>query len=269
ARETTLTWIGHATMLLQLKGINILTDPQYSERASPFQWTGPRRVVPPGLALDKTPPIHLVIISHDHYDSLDRPSLRKLYARKGGGETTFLVPLGLKRWFEAEGIRRVIELDWWDQYDYRDLKITAVPVQHWSQRRPFERNKTLWAGWVVQSADFRFFFAGDTGYAGIFKEIGSKLGPFDLSAIPIGAYEPRWFMRTFHVNPREAVRIHLDVRSKKSVAMHWGTFPLTDEPLDEPPGKLAEALKELRVPEEAFQVLQHGETLTFPVRSNP
>jgi L-ascorbate metabolism protein UlaG (beta-lactamase superfamily) len=257
----TLTWIGHATVLLQLKGNNILTDPHFSERASPVQWAGPKRVVPPGISLQELPPIHMVVISHDHYDSLDEQTIVKLHQREGGTKTLFLVPLGFKSWFEGLGIKRVIELDWWERHEEADLKITAVPVQHWSKRGLSPRNKTLWAGWVIQANDFRFFFAGDTGYAPHFKEIGHKLGPFDLSAIPIGAYEPRWFMRNYHINPEEALQIHLDVRSKKSVAIHWGTFMLTDEPLDEPPRRLKQAIRENGRSEEEFLILKHGETI--------
>ena len=259
--KITLTWIGHATVLLQLKGKNILTDPHFSERASPVQWAGPKRVVPPGIPLQELPPIHAVVISHDHYDSLDKQTIVKLHQREGGEKTQFFVPLGLKGWFEGLGIKRVIELDWWERHEEADLKITAVPVQHWSKRGLSSRNKTLWAGWVIQANDFRFFFAGDTGYAPHFKEIGRKLGPFDLSAIPIGAYEPRWFMRNYHINPEEALQIHLDVRSKKSVAIHWGTFMLTDEPLDEPPRRLEEAKRENGRPEEEFLIPKHGEII--------
>jgi L-ascorbate metabolism protein UlaG (beta-lactamase superfamily) len=259
--KVTLTWIGHATVLLQLKGKNILTDPHFSERASPVQWAGPKRMVPPGIPLQALPPIHMVVISHDHYDSLDKKTIVKLRQREGGETTRFFVPLGLKSWFEDLGIERVTELDWWDRHEEGDLRVTAVPVQHWSKRGLSPRNKTLWAGWVIQANGFRFFFAGDTGYAPHFKEIGRKLGPFDLSAVPIGAYEPRWFMRNYHVNPEEALQIHMDVRSKKSVAIHWGTFMLTDEPLDEPPRRLQEARRENGRPEEEFLVLKHGEMI--------
>jgi L-ascorbate metabolism protein UlaG (beta-lactamase superfamily) len=259
--KVSLTWIGHATVLLQLKGKNILTDPHFSKRASPVQWAGPQRVIPPGIPLQELPPIHVVVISHDHYDSLDEQTIVQLHQREGGKKTLFLVPLGLKSWFEGLGIKRVIELDWWDNHTEADLKITAVPVQHWSKRGLLSRNRTLWAGWVIQANDFRFFFSGDTGYAPHFREIGDKLGPFDLSAIPIGAYEPRWFMRHHHITPEEAFQIHLDVRSKKSVAIHWGTFMLTDEPLDEPPKRLEEAARENGRSEEEFLILNHGEII--------
>lgn len=259
--KVTLTWIGHATVLLQLDGKNILTDPHFSKRASPLQWIGPKRLIAPGLALNDLPPIDIVIVSHDHYDSLDKETVVKLYERQGGQDTTFFVPVGFKDSFERLGISQVVELDWWDQYDGKDFKIIAVPVHHWSKRHLFAQNKTLWAGWVIQSLDFRFFFCGDSGYTPLFKEIGQKLGPFDLSAIPIGAYEPRWFMRYYHLSPEEAVQVHLDIGSKKSVAIHWGTFILTDEPLDEPPQRLEKARKEKGVPEHEFLVLKHGETI--------
>lgn len=261
--DTTLTWIGHASVLLQLNGKNILTDPQFSERASPVQWAGAKRVIAPGLALRDLPPIHMVVISHDHYDHLDKNSIVKLYEREGGKETLFFVPLGLKAWMNDLGITRVHELDWWDRHEEGAFRITAVPVQHWSKRGFVGRNKTLWAGWVIESGDFRFFFIGDSGYTTTFREIGEKLGPFDLSAIPIGAYEPRWFMKTHHINPEEALQIHSDVRSKKSVAIHWGTFILTDEPLDEPPQRLETAMQEKNIPPDDFLVLKHGETITL------
>lgn len=262
--EITLTWIGHATLLLQINGKNILTDPHFSQRASPVQWAGPRRVVPPGLALGDLPAIDMVVISHNHYDSLDTGSITRLYERDHGPSTTFFVPLGLGRWFRNLGISRVIELDWWDRYEAGGLEIIAVPVQHWSKRLLESANTTLWAGWIIRSNSFRFFFAGDSGYASHFKEIGRKFGPFDLCATPIGAYRPRWFMRAHHMNPAEAVQVHLDVGSKKSVGIHWGTFKLTDEPLDEPPEKLAKARREKNIPEDEFLVLKHGQTIVLP-----
>jgi N-acyl-phosphatidylethanolamine-hydrolysing phospholipase D len=261
--KATLTWIGHATVFLQVDGKNILTDPHFSERASPFQWIGPRRVMPPGVALDELPAIDIVVISHDHYDSLDKGSIMRLYERDGGTSTRFFVPLGLKGWFADLGISNVIELDWWDSYDEDGLVVSAVPVHHWSQRGLSSQNKTLWAGWVIGSPNFRFFFCGDTGYTPLFKEIGSRLGPFDLSAIPIGAYEPRWFMRHHHISPEEAVQVHLDVRSRTSVAIHWGTFILSDEPLDQPPLRLERTLEEKGLPGEAFCVLAHGQTIVL------
>jgi L-ascorbate metabolism protein UlaG (beta-lactamase superfamily) len=259
--KTTLTWIGHATLLFQIEGINILTDPQFSERASPVQWAGPKRVVPPGIELESLPKIHAVIISHDHYDSLDTQTVTKLSERNGGSETIFFVPLGLKSWFARLGINNVRELDWWDEYEFGPLKIIATPMQHWGKRSPFTRNNHLWASWVVLSKNFRIYFGGDSGYSHHFKETGDKFGPFDLAALPIGAYEPRWFMKNHHINPEEALQAHMDIRAKKSVAMHWGTFILTDEPLDEPPERLKKAMEEKVIPEDKFLVLKHGETI--------
>ncbi len=259
--KATVTWIGHATLLLQLNGKNILTDPQFSQRASPFQWIGPQRVVPPGLALEDLPRIDIVVISHDHYDSLDTGTITNLRQRQGGELTTFFVPLGLKKWFQDLGITRVREMDWWDVERLDGLEIIAVPVHHWSKRFFASRNQHLWAGWVIRSNDFSFLFAGDSGYTELFKEIGRRFGPFDLAAIPIGAYEPRWFMRPHHMNPEEAVQVHLDVRSKKSIGIHWGTFVLSDEPLDEPPQRLKQARKEKNLSEGEFVALKHGETI--------
>lgn len=261
---TTATWIGHATLLIQMDGLNILTDPHFSQRASPLQWAGPRRVVAPGIRLEALPAIDFVVISHDHYDSLDTDSIRRLSRRSGGGQTTFVVPLKLKPWFGKLGIGRVVELDWWESCQQPGISLTAVPSRHWSKRTPFSRNTTLWAGWVIRSPAFNFYFCGDSGYdQPMFREIGDRFGPFDLAAIPIGAYEPRWFMQDMHLDPDEAVRVHLDVKAKKSIGVHWGTFILTDEPLDEPPRRLQEAREARHIPADAFVVLRHGETLRF------
>ncbi|WP_455203080.1 MBL fold metallo-hydrolase [Kaarinaea lacus] len=260
---TTATWIGHATIFLQINGVNILTDPQFSQRASPLQWIGPKRAVQPAIAMEDLPNIDYVVISHDHYDSLDKDTILSLQQRAEGESVTFIVPLKLKAWFEDLGINNVVELDWWESYRNDSITITAVPARHWSKRSLFSRNSTLWAGWVVKSDSFNFYFCGDSGYAPLFKQIGDQLGPFDLAAIPIGAYEPRWFMQSKHINPEEAVQVHKDLRAKQSIAIHWGTFVLTDEPLQEPPRRLGKALQDQGVAPEAFLVLQHGQTLRF------
>ncbi|HKI98743.1 MAG TPA: MBL fold metallo-hydrolase [bacterium] len=258
--EPTLTWIGHDTLLLQVCGVNVLTDPQFSERASPLAFLGPRRKVPPALVPAELPHIEVVLISHNHYDHLDRDSVRALQAQQGG-PPRFVVPLGMRDWLAGEGIPGAVEQDWWEHTDYLGLRIHEVPAQHFSQRTPWDRNRVLWGGFVVEHPRLRFYFAGDTGYAPHFGEIGERLGPIDLAALPIGAYEPRWFMRTMHINPAEAVRAHQDLRARQSVAMHWGTFELTDEPMDEPPRALAEALAADGVPPERFRVMGIGETL--------
>lgn len=257
--EPTLTWIGHATFLLQLGGVNILTDPHLTERASPLSFAGPKRVTPPGLTFEQLPHVDAVVISHNHYDHLDRGTVQRL-AAQAGGPPRFFVPLGLKAWMAGEGIQNVTELDWWQASELDGVRFTLAPVQHWSARSLNDRNETLWGGWVVEHPQFRFFFAGDTGYSADFKDIGARFGSFDLAALPIGAYEPRWFMQVMHINPEEAVQIHRDLRARHSVAMHWGTFVLTDEMLDEPPRKLAEARAAAGISPEAFFLMQHGET---------
>ena len=254
-----LTWIGHATFLLQLDGLNILTDAHLTERASPFGFTGPARVVPPAIALHELPHVHAVVISHNHYDHLDLGSVKHL-SRQAGGSPTFFVPLGLRAWFAGHGMHRVVELDWWDRAEHAGLAFHLVPVQHWSARTPFDRDRTLWGGWIIEHPRLRFFFAGDTGYSRDFEEIAARFPRIDLAALPIGAYEPRWFMQVMHVNPEEAVRIHQDLRARYSVAMHWGTFILTDEPLDEPPHRLASARRAAGIASEHFFLMQHGET---------
>lgn len=254
----TITWVGHATLLIQLAGVNVLTDPQWSERASPLRFAGPRRVMPPGLAFEDLPPIHLVLISHDHFDHLDVPTVMRLAAVH---RPRFYVPLGLKAWFAELGITDVVELDWWDSRTEGGLTLTAVPVQHWTARSFLEMNRRLWSGWVLAGGDRRAFFAGDTGYyAPYFREIGTRLGPFDLAALSIGAYAPSAMMRFTHTTPEESLQIFDDVRGRCFVAMHWGTFDLAEEPLDEPPQRLlAEARRRGLEPDRVW-VLKHGET---------
>jgi L-ascorbate metabolism protein UlaG (beta-lactamase superfamily) len=251
--------VGHSTLLLQLDGINILTDPQFSERASPLTFLGPRRRVPPVPRLDQLPPIHLVLLSHNHYDHLDRRTVRRLAAQPGG-PPLFVVPLGVARWFRRQGIPAVEELAWWEQTHFDGLTLHCVPVQHWSARTSFDRNRTLWCGWVVASRELKVFFAGDTGYSDDFKTIHQRLGAMDVAAIPIGHYAPRWFMGQSHVSPEEAVRIAQDVHARVAVGIHWGTFPLTDEPLDEPPRALQDALRVAGIAPERFLVPVRGET---------
>jgi N-acyl-phosphatidylethanolamine-hydrolysing phospholipase D len=254
-----LTWIGHSTFLFQRDGLNIVTDPHLSRRASPSQFAGPKRFVDPAMGFADLPRLDLALISHNHYDHLDDITVRRL-ARDHEG-ITFVVPMGLKKWFARRRIQNVIELDLWQSADVHGASVHCVPVQHFSGRSATDRNATLWCGFVMQMRDgYRMFFAGDTGYSRDFRDIGQRFAPIDLSLLPIGAYDPRWFMQPVHVNPEEAVRIHQDVKSRQSVAMHWGTFRLTLEPLDEPPKKLREALAAAKVPEENFWVMRPGET---------
>ena len=257
-----VTWVAHATVLVQMGGLNILTDPHFSERAFAVQWMGPRRRVPLSVQLSELPRIDVVVISHSHYDHLDEQTVRALAAQPGGAPQ-FLVPLGIERWLAEKGIPGARAMDWWDQTRIGEVDLHFVPAQHWSARSPFDRNRTLWGGWVLQSKGFSFYFAGDTGYSKDFIDIGARFGGFDVSAIPVGAYAPRWFMKEQHVDPEEAAQIHLDVRSRLSIGIHWGSFELTDEPLDAPIGDLANARRKLNIDEHAFRLLQHGQTLQF------
>lgn len=257
--QPTLTWIGHATFLLQINGKNILTDPHLTERASPLPFGPPARWVKPGLNFDELPHIDAVVISHNHYDHLDLATVRTL-AAQAGGPPLFFVPLGIRQWMADQGIKNARELDWWDASPALGLNFHFVPAQHFSSRIGVDRNKTLWGGWVIETANFRFYFAGDTGYSKDFADIGARFDGFDLAAIPIGAYDPRSIMAFMHVTPEEAVKIHQDIGARYSVGMHWGTFRLTVEPMDEPPQRLAKARAAAGLSEDVFSVMQHGET---------
>jgi N-acyl-phosphatidylethanolamine-hydrolysing phospholipase D len=253
-----VTWIGHATVLVQYKGINVLTDPMFAERASPFSFMGPKRSAPPSLRIEQLPAIDLVLISHNHYDHLDAHAVKTV-----GDRTTWVVPLGYKQWFADLGVSRVAEFDWWDKRDIAGTTVTATPSQHWTGRGLHDRYQALWASWAVQVGGFKFWFGGDTGYNDrIFSEIGVRCGPFDLALIPIGGYAPRWFMKNMHVNPEEAVSIHNDIRAKYSLGIHWGTFPLTAEPIDEPPQRLRAAAESLK--DSVFVTYPLGATETIP-----
>jgi len=238
-----ITWIGHATFLVQLDGVNLLTDPIWSQRTSPVSFAGPRRLVPPGLRFENLPPIHAVLISHDHYDHLDLATVTRL-ARVH--RPTFFVPLGLRPWFESLGIREVVELDWWQSARIGALAVTAVPAQHSSGRSLLlaDQNERLWASWVVAAPGRRLFFAGDTGYHAGFAQIGRRFGPFDLAALPIGGYSDFRHHHPNHLSPEETVLAFEDLRATLLVPMHWGTFELNREPFREPPDRLmAEALR--------------------------
>jgi N-acyl-phosphatidylethanolamine-hydrolysing phospholipase D len=273
AMQPAITWIGHATMLAQFGGTTLITDPMFSPRASPLEAIGPQRAQPPALLPPQLPRVDLVLISHNHYDHLDEASVRALSAQPGG-PPLFVVPLGIGRWLAGRGITHVVELDWWQSQRMGALEIVLTPAQHWSGRSLTDRLDTLWGGFAVFAPDFHFFYAGDTGYSRDFADIRERFaarqrrgGGFDIALIPIGAYEPRWFMAGQHVNPDEAVRVHRDLGAKASVGVHWGSFELSDEALDEPPRALAAARAEQGVAETQFFVLAIGETRRLPRRA--
>ncbi|XP_041636637.1 N-acyl-phosphatidylethanolamine-hydrolyzing phospholipase D isoform X1 [Cheilinus undulatus] len=257
-----VTWLGHATVLVEMDGLNILTDPIFSQRASPFQFMGPKRYRGPPCTVEQLPRIDAVVISHSHYDHLDVGSVSSLNERFGG-ELRWFVPLGLMDWLVKMGCENVMELDWWEENcvpGHDDITFVCTPSQHWSKRTALDDNKSLWGSWSVLGPDHRFFFAGDTGYCSSFQEIGRRFGPFDLAAIPIGAYQPRDMMQGQHVDPEEAVQIHQDLQAKQSVAIHWGTFALAYEYYLEPPVRLREALEQKGLKPESFFTLHHGES---------
>ncbi|NXK30351.1 NAPEP phospholipase, partial [Piprites chloris] len=257
-----VTWLGHATVMVEMDELVLLTDPIFSQRASPSQLMGPKRFRRPPCTVAQLPKIDAVLISHTHYDHLDYNTVTSLNERFGS-ELRWFVPLGLLQWMQRCGCENVIELDWWEENcvpGHDAVTFVFTPSQHWCKRTVRDDNKVLWGSWSVLGPWNRFFFAGDTGYCLAFEQIGKRFGPFDLAAIPIGAYEPRWFMKYQHVDPEEAVRIHIDVQAKKSVAIHWGTFALANEYYLDPPVKLNEALERYGLKKDDFFLLNHGES---------
>jgi L-ascorbate metabolism protein UlaG (beta-lactamase superfamily) len=251
------TFINHATFVLRFGGsspgagggANVLTDPIWSERCSPVSFAGPRRVHAPGVNFDSLPRIDVVVISHNHYDHLDLPTLRRIADRD---KALFLVPLGDRELLAEAGIARVEEMDWWQARRVAGLTITFLPAQHWSSRTPWDRNKTLWGSWGLVSADgVSVYHGGDTGYGPHFARIRARWGAPDLALLPIGAYDPEWFMKAAHLNPEDAVRAFHDLGARQAVGMHFGTFQLTDEPRDEPGARVRKAAVRLpfHVPE--------------------
>ena len=251
-------------------GLNILTDPVWSERASPLRRLGPRRIVPPGAALESLPPIDIVLLSHNHYDHLDARTVQRLARLHTGAH--WMVPLGLVPLLRHVGVREITELGWWDEATIGEARIACTPARHFSARGLADRMRTLWCGWTVRAAGHSLYFAGDTAYHPDFAAIGERFGPFDIVLIPIGAYDPRWFMQRVHVDPEEAVRAYLDVSGENldsngasrsphiALGIHWGTFRLTDEPMDEPPKRALAAWRAAGLPEEELWILRHGET---------
>jgi N-acyl-phosphatidylethanolamine-hydrolysing phospholipase D len=266
--ECAITWVGHSTFLIQAGGLNILTDPVWSARCAPVQWAGPRRHVAPGILFDELPPIDVVLQSHDHYDHFDDWSVRAL--ARAHPSAHWFTPVGVGARLRARGVQTLTELDWWQDHTADNVHVTCLPAQHFSGRTPWDRNTTLWGGFALRLHGHALYFVGDTGWHHGFDEIGARCGPFDVVFMPIGAYDPRWIMQPVHVDPEEAVRALTALRSAPDaqapvmVAMHWGTFVLTDEPLDEPPVRARVAWTEAGLPPDRLWIMAPGETRAAP-----
>ena len=256
-RSATLTWVGHATFAIHDGDDVVLTDPHFGERAL-FS----RRVVAPGIPLESVPADAFAVVSHDHYDHLDAGTVERLPA-----SVAWYVPLGLGDWFRERGRSRVVELDWWESAQRGRWTVTCLPSQHWSRRVENGTNSTLWCSWLLDSGDYRYYFAGDTGWFHGFREFGRRFAPIDVALLPIGAYEPRWFMRYQHMDPAEAHQAFLDLGARFFLPMHWGTFDLTDEPVDLPPRELERVIRERGGSLEPVHLLAVGERWKLPPRA--
>jgi len=257
-----VTFVNHSTFLIQVAGINILTDPVWSERTSPFSFAGPKRMKQPGIRLEDLPKIDYIILSHNHYDHLDINTIQTIFENH---KPNIITPLGVKAFLDSNRIDTAQDLDWWQELSLTDsVRIQAVPAQHFSGRGVFDRDATLWCGYVIKNHQGNIYFAGDTGYNEItFKEIGVRCAPVSVALIPIGAYKPTWFMSPIHCSPAEAVQIHLDVKAAQSIATHFGTFALADDGEVEPVNELRVAVKEARLTQDSFLVLKEGEGRLF------
>jgi N-acyl-phosphatidylethanolamine-hydrolysing phospholipase D len=253
----TVTWVGHSTLLVQLAGVNILTDPHWGDRASPVSFAGPRRLVPPGLRFEDLPHIDAVVISHDHYDHLDAGTVERLARRD---QPRFFVPLGLKPWLADHGVRNIVELDWWESAQFRGLTFTCTPAQHSSGRGFNDQNLRLWGSWVIAGGKKKLWFAGDTGYTASLREIGKRLGPFDLAAIPIGGYSAYERHHPNHVNPEEALQLFEEENARLMVPIHFGTFDMNREPFAEPPERVLRAAV-ARGLEDRVAILSPGQSI--------
>jgi N-acyl-phosphatidylethanolamine-hydrolysing phospholipase D len=264
----TITWVGHTSFLIQIAGLNVLTDPVWSERASPVQFAGPKRWVPPAVDFDALPPIDAILLSHDHYDHLDSSSVSRLATRYPA--ISWYAPLGVGAFLHRHGARDVTQSDWWDESTLGELSLTCLPAQHFSGRTLGKRNTTLWCGWALRTGNNSVFFAGDTALHPDFGSIATRCGPFDVAILPIGAYEPRWFMGSVHMNPEDCINAVEQLETGQNganlvmVAAHWGTFKLTDEPMDEPPTRMRELWSAAGRDREALWIMRHGETRTIP-----
>ncbi|MCG6151668.1 MBL fold metallo-hydrolase [Leptospira bandrabouensis] len=258
--QLSVTWVGHATTLIQIDGVNILTDPIWSERCSPVSFIGPKRYTPPGIKIDDLPKIDLIILSHNHYDHTDLPTLKQLEEKF---HPLVLTGLGNRKLLLDEGIRNVQEMDWWEKTTMKDLQITFTPTQHFSGRGLFDRDKTLWGSYLISGKKEKVYFGGDTGYYTHFQEVTNQLGPVDIAILPIGATEPRWLMEPVHIDPKQAVQAFGDLKAKYLVPMHYMTFVLSDEPLDSPVPRTIEELKRAGFKEGQLVSLKIGESRFF------
>ncbi len=260
-QEIALTFVNHATFLIQIGGINILTDPVWSKRASPVSWAGPARVRDPGIGLNDLPEIDIILISHNHYDHLDLETLKQLNEKFS---PKIFVPIGDYELVRSIGYTDIVELDWWEAIEIRPgFVVTFTPAQHQSNRGICDRQHSLWGSYMITAGERKIYFGGDTGYSTHFKEINRRLGPLDLALLGIGSYEPEWFMRAIHMNPNEAVIAHRDLGAKQSVGMHFGTFQLSGESIDQPLLDLEAVITSAGIPEGEFITLQEGETQIY------
>ncbi|NOT75139.1 MAG: MBL fold metallo-hydrolase [Cyclobacteriaceae bacterium] len=261
-RGTRITFVNHSTFLIQTDGINILTDPVWSERVSPFSWAGPKRMRPPGIRIEDLPKIDVILLSHNHYDHLDIMTLKKLSNQH---HPRIITALGVKAFLDQHNFKDVTDLDWWQEFSFTEsIRIQAVPAQHFSSRGMFDRDATLWCGFVINRPGGNIYFVGDTGYNEfIFKEIGARCNPINIALIPIGAYKPEWFMSPIHCSPEEAVKIHQEIKSAQSIATHFGTFPLADDGDEEPVNALEVALRNNNIAKEDFTTMKEGEGRDF------
>lgn len=255
--QDSVWWLGHAAIMLRLEGRYGLIDPVLSQRASPLRFYGPQRKTPAPLSIKDLPALDWVLISHNHYDHLDRPTINAILRRFP--KVQFIVPLGLELWFRRAGARHVVQLDWWQQTQRHGITFHAVPARHWSMRTLYDRNRSLWCGWTIATENLNFWFSGDSGYSENLLDITQRLGPFNLAALPIGAYAPRWFMQGQHMDPQQSVSLHQAIGAPVTIPIHWGVFELADEALDEPPLELARALEAVNQDKRRFRPWKIGE----------
>jgi len=257
-----VTFVNHSTFLIQTRGLNILTDPVWSERASPVPFAGPKRMRPPGIRFEDLPKIDIILLTHNHYDHLDIKTMKRLSAEFN---PKIFCPLGVGRYLERKGIGNISEMDWWDEIKIDpSLSLLCTPAQHFSGRGMFDRDRTLWSGFALLTEKGSIYYSGDTGFGELFTEIARRISPVRLSFLPIGAYKPQWFMASIHTSPEDAVRIHQIIQSPKSIGMHFGTFPLADDSMEDPVDDLKIALEKEGIPEGEFIAPREGIGLIFP-----